>query len=179
MRKVQNSLPALGAAKQSASAAVVRLTLLTQRCRATHRADARHSEWGGVALALVQQHRHHFRNHVARAAHDDRVAQAHVFASGLVFIVQGGVGHRDPTDKHRGQLGDRSEFAGTAHLHIDGQHSGELLLCRVFVGHGPARLAGDKAKPLLQRKAVDLVNHPVNIKWQLVPRSTDTLVVRY
>jgi hypothetical protein len=52
-------------------------------------------------------------------------------------------------------------------------------LRRVFVGDCPAWLAADKTKALLQGQAVDLVDHAVNVKGQLVPQGTDALVIRY
>jgi hypothetical protein len=102
--------------------------------------------WARAGHAPLGQHRHHLGDHVARAAHDDRVAHAHVLAAGFVFVVQGGVGHGHAAHEHRRQLGHRGELAGAAHLHVDVQHGGELLLRRVLVRHGPARLAGDKAQ---------------------------------
>jgi hypothetical protein len=128
---------------------------------------------GTPATPLVQQHRHHLGDHVARAAHDHRVAHAHVLAAGFVLVVQRGVGHGDAAHEHRRQLGHRRELAGAAHLHVDGQHGGQLLLRRVLVRHGPARLAGDKSPAALQRQAVDLVDHAVDVKRQAVALAPD------
>ena len=44
------------------------------------------------------------------------------------------------------------ELVGAAHLHVDGQHGGHLLLRGVFVRHGPARLARGKAQLALLRE---------------------------
>jgi hypothetical protein len=93
--------------------------------------------------------------------------------------VQGGVGHGDAAHEHRRQLGHRRELAGAAHLYIDGEHSGELLLRRVLVRHGPARLARDKAELALQVEPIHLVNHTVDVERQLVAQGADALVVRY
>ena len=93
--------------------------------------------------------------------------------------MQGGVGHGHTAHKHRREFGHGCEFAGAPHLHVNGQHAGELLLRRVFVRHRPARLAADKAQALLQRQAVDLVDHAVNVKRQLVAQRANALVKRH
>ena len=70
-------------------------------------------------------------------------------------------------------------FAGAAHLHVDVEHRGHLLLGRVFMGHGPARLARHKAELALQVQAVDLVDHAVDVERQAVARLAYALVIRY
>ena len=90
--------------------------------------------------------------------------------------MQGGVGHGHAAHKHGRELGHGREFAGAPHLHVNGQHRGDLLLRRVFVRHRPARLAAHKAQALLQRQCVDLVDHAVNVIGQLVAQRTDALV---
>ena len=82
--------------------------------------------------------------------------------------MQRGVGNGYATHKHGRKLGHRRELAGAAHLHVNGLHGGDLLLRRIFVRHGPARFAADKAQLLLQGKAVDLVDHAIDIKRQAV-----------
>jgi hypothetical protein len=62
------------------------------------------------------------------------------------LVVQRGVGDGHAADEHRRQLGHRRELAGAAHLHVDGLDRGQLLLGRVLVRHGPARLARDEAQ---------------------------------
>ena len=74
----------------------------------------------------------------------------------------------DAADEDGGQFGHGGELAGAAHLHVDGQHGGHLLLCRVFVRHGPARLARDKAQLALLRERVHFVDHAVDVKRQAV-----------
>jgi hypothetical protein len=46
--------------------------------------------------------------------------------------------------------------AGTPDLNVDAEHVGQRLFCRVLVRHGPARLAGHKAKRGLQGKRLTL-----------------------
>ena len=163
---VPEGLLALGAAKQAARAAVVGFALIALGQAAAHRAVGQHGELRRVRRAAVQHHRHHLGDDVARAAHDHGVAHPHVFASRFEFVVQRGVGHRDAAHKHRGQLGHGRELAGAAHLHVDGQHGGHFFLRRVFVGHGPARLAGHKTQALLLRQVVDFVDHTVDVVGQ-------------
>jgi hypothetical protein len=83
-----------------------------------------------------------------------------------------------PTNTGR-QLGHRRELAGAAHLHVDAEHGGELLLRRVLVRHGPARLARDETQLPLQRQAVDLVDHAVDVETAGWSRSAPRLVKRH
>jgi hypothetical protein len=69
----------------------------------------------------------------SRALHDHGVADADVLAADLV-VVQRGVDRG--ADEHRLQLGHRRERADAAHLHVDVEQHGELLLRRVLVRHG-------------------------------------------
>ena len=51
-------------------------------------------------------------------------------------------------------------------MHINRQHLRALLLRGVFVRHRPTRLAADEAQALLQRQAIDFVDHAVNLERQ-------------
>ena len=120
---MQNGLLALGAAKEPARAAVIHLALFAHRRTAAHRANSGHGEQG-AALGVIgtlrrQHHAHHFRNHIAGTPHDDRIANANVFATCFVLVVQGGVGHGHAAHKHRGQFGHWGEFARAPYLHIN------------------------------------------------------------
>ena len=84
--------------------------------------------------------------------------------------MQRSVGHGNTAHKHGRQLGHRGEFAGAAHLHIDAQHRGQLLLRRVFVRYSPPRLTAHKAELALCAQAVDFVDHTINIKGQCITR---------
>ena len=188
LSEMQDGLLALRTTEQAPGAAGVHLAFLSHRGTATHGAVGGCGVGlaalglgraiGGQATVGPGHHAHHLGNDIARAAHDDGVPHPHVFAAGLVFVVQGGVGHRHPSHKHGRQLGHRREFAGATHLHVNAQHGGELLLRRVFVRHGPAWLAGDKAQGALQIEPVDLVHRAVNVKRQLVALGTQALVKR-
>ena len=112
-------------------------------------------------------HRDDFRNHVAGAAHDDRVADAHVLAPQLALVVQRGVGHRHAADEHRLQPRHRRQRAGAADLHLDAEHLGGLLLGRVLVREREARRARDEAEALLPVEPVHLVDHAVDRVGQL------------
>ncbi len=75
-------------------------------------------------------YRDHLGDHVASAAHDHGIADAHVLALELVFVMQGRVRHRDPADEHRLELRHRRQSTGAADLHLDGEHLGGLFLPR-------------------------------------------------
>ena len=176
---MQDGFLALGGAKQAAGAAVIGFALFPNRCRAADRALARHAELRRLRHALFRQHADHLGNHVARTPHDDRVAHAHILAPRLVLVVQRGVGHGHAADEHRCQLGHRRQLAGAPDLDVDAKYGRQLLLRRVFVRHRPARLTRFKTQLALQAQAVDLVNHAINVKGQLVPLLPDALVKRY
>ena len=159
---------------------VVDLAFLAHGFRTAHRALVRHGEQRAALIVglgkALGHHADHFGNHVAGAAHDDGVAHAHVLAAGFVLVMQRGVGHGHAADEYRRQLGHRRQLAGATDLDFDAEHLGQLLLRRVLVGHGPARLAGDEAQLPLQRDAVDLVDHAVDVVGQGVALAADVLV---
>jgi hypothetical protein len=178
LRKMQYGLFALSATEQATGTTVVRLALLAHGLRAANRAQPRHGERLRVCQALVEQHRHNLRNHVTRTPHDDGIAHAHILAPRLIFIVQGRVGHRHAANEHRRQLGHRGQLAGAPDLHVDSENRRDLLLRRVFVRHGPTRLAADEAQALLQRHGVDLVDNAVDVKPERVAQRSNARVIR-
>ena len=93
--------------------------------------------------------------------------------------MQCGIGDRYTPNKYWRKLGDWCQLARTANLHINGKYCGELLLCRIFVSHRPARFARDKAKLPLQREAVDFVNHSVDVVRQGIALLAHRLMKRY
>ena len=179
MGKVPNGLFALGATKQPTRAAVVGFALFPLGQAATHRAVAHHGELRRVKRTAVQHHRHHLWDHIACPAHDDGVSHPHVFSARFQLVVQRGIGHRDPPHKHRGQFGHGREFAGAAHLNVDGQHRGHFFLRGVLVRHGPTWLAGHKTQASLQRQAVDFVDDAVDVVRQGIAFGGHTLVKRH
>ena len=179
LRKMQNRLLALRTAKQAAGAAVIGFTLLAHGDAGAHGAHAGHGERWRLARPFFEQHRHHFRNHIARTANDHGVTHTNVFATRFVLVVQCGIGHRHAAHKHGGQLGDGCEFASAPDLNFNAQYGCQLLLCRVLVRDGPARLARDKAQLTLQIHAVDFVDDAIDVKPQAVTLLTNALMVRY
>ena len=125
---------------------------------------------------LFNHHRNHFRNDVPCAAHHHGVAHTHIFAPCFVFVVQGGVGDCDPAHENGDKFGDRRELAGTPDLHIDTQHRGQFFLRRKFVRHRPARLAADHTHLRLLVYAVDLVDHPIDVKRQFIAQACNVLM---
>ena len=87
---------------------------------ATDRAGVGHRERPGVYRPPFGDNAKYFRNDVAGATHNHRVADADAaLALDLVSIVQGRVGHRDAADEDGLQPGDRRQRAGTANLDVD------------------------------------------------------------
>ena len=77
-----------------------------------------------IACSFIKQHADDFWNHVTCPPHHHGVAYSHILASGFVFVVQSSIGHCYPANKNRGQLRNRCQFAGAAHLHVNAQHRG-------------------------------------------------------
>jgi hypothetical protein len=129
----------------------------------------------GAALVrpLVQHRPDDLRDHVAGPLQDHRVADPHVLAGDLVGVVQGGVGHRDPADRHGLQPRHRGDRAGAAHLQVDGLQDRAGLLGRELAGDGPARRARDEAQAALLLQVVDLVDHAVDVERQLGPQDLE------
>ena len=94
-------------------------------------------------------HAHDLGNHVARAAHDHRVADAHVLALDLIHVVQRGVADGGAADQHRLQARHRRQRAGAADLEFDVAQHRERLVGRELVGDRPARRALDMAEAFL------------------------------
>ena len=174
--KVQHGLLALGAAEQAGRAASIDLAFLAAHSAAADRAGIGHGERHRALGPAIEHHGDHFGDHITGAAHHHGIANAHVLAACLFLVVEGGIGDRHTAHEDRSQLGHRSKFAGAANLHVDGLHGSELLLRRVLVRHGPARLAADEAQALLQRQCVDLVDHTVDVERQAVAQRGDLLV---
>ena len=174
--KVQHGLLALRAAIDAGGAAGIDLAFFPCHGTAADRAGIGHGKRHRAFRALLKHHRYHFGDHVTGAAHHHGIANAHILAVRLFLVVQRGIGHGHATHKHRLQLGHRCELAGTADLHVDAAHHGQHFLRRVLVRHRPARLAADKAELALQRDAVDLVDHAIDIEGQLVTPFGNLLV---
>ena len=76
---------------------------------------------------------------VARLAHDDGVAGAHVLGLHLVLVVQRGQPDGRAADEHRLEHGERRGLPGAADRHHDVLEQRGALLGRELVGDGPAR----------------------------------------
>ena len=103
------------------------------------RADRRQAHLAGIRRTPLGQHARDLRDHIARAAHDHRVADADILAYHLVHVVQRGVAHRDAADEHRCEPRHRRERTGAADLELDIAHGRERLVGGELVGDGPAR----------------------------------------
>jgi hypothetical protein len=156
-------LAALRAAHQAAGAARHRLALRARDVRAALRTAPRQSHLARVPRAQIRHHAHHFRDHVAGAAHHHRVADAHVLARQLVHVVQRHVADRNAADEHRLEARHGRERTGAPDLELHVAHDRGLLLRRELVRNGPARRAGDEAEVALPVEAVDLVDDAIDV----------------
>ena len=165
---MRDGLFALCTTDQAAGAAVVGLILESQSDAVTNGALSRHEERLRTWRATLGYDADDLRNHIARTANHHRVAHTYILASCLVFIVQRGVRHGDPTDKYGRQLGNGRELARATHLNVYALHGGEGFLRGVLVGNGPTRLSTNKAQLTLQVQGINFVDYPVNIKAKRV-----------
>ena len=120
---------------------------------------------------------HHLGNHIAGAAHDHRVADAHVEPRDLVGVVQRGVGDHHARHVHRRQPRHRRERAGAADLYVDRLQRGGLFLRRELVRHRPARRARNEAQRGLLVESIEFVDDAVDVVGQAVATGADALEV--
>ena len=118
--KVHDPLGALRAALEHAARALVDgLVLEPHDGRPAYRAGRRHDDGPRIFRALIGQIARHFRDHVARAAHDHGVADHETLARDFVHVVQRRVAHGDAAHEHRLELGGRRQRAGAADVEDD------------------------------------------------------------
>ena len=156
-------LDLLRGADEPAGAAAHRLAFLAHRVAAADRAFVGKCIGLGGLRALLQHHAQNLRDDVARALDGDGVADAHVLARDLVLVVQAGILHHDAADRDRLELGDGGERAGAPDLDVDAVDDCRRPFGREFMRQRPARMARDKAQPLLPVDAVDLVDDAVDV----------------
>ena len=173
-----HSLLALRRARQPAAAAPGGRALLAHQLRCAHRALSGHRPRHGTGRSMLLDHAHDLGNHVAGAAHDHRVALAHVQARDLVGVVQGRVGDGDAGHLHRLQPGHRRDRAGAADLHLDRAQHGGLFLGRELVRQRPARRARYETHLALLVVVVELVDHAVDVVGQRVALCADAAEIR-
>ena len=125
---------------------------------------------------LLQHHADDLRDHVAGALQDHGVADPDVLARDLVGVVQGGVLDHHAPDRHRQQPRHRGDRAGAAHLDVDGLQDRPRALGGELACDRPAGRAGDETQALLPVQAVDLVDHPVDVKGEMRPDRLHPLV---
>src|SRR4051794_20703896 len=114
------------------------LALRTDQDAPTGRTRRRHLKLDLAAIALRGDDLDDLGNHLARALNDHGVADPHVLAADLVFVVQCRARDDDACDGYWLQVRDRSDRAGAADLHLDAIYLRADLKRRVFVGDRPA-----------------------------------------
>ncbi len=136
-------LLALGPAREAAGAAGNGLSLQQQHFRATHGTSLRKLNLTGLVLGLLrpalQYDAHDFRNDIAGAPDDHRVADTHILAMHLADVVQRDVTYCHPADEHRLQSRYGRQGAGAAHLKFDTPDDRSSFLGRKLVRGGPPR----------------------------------------
>jgi hypothetical protein len=175
--EVEQRLLALRRAIEAAAAAMHCLVLVLDDGGAADRTLLRKLEQGDARGTQLGAHRDHLRDDVARAAHHHGIADAHVLAAQLAFVVQRRVGHRHAADEDWLQACHWRERTGAADLHFDAEYFGGLLLGGILVGEREARRARHVAQALLPIEPVHLVDDAVDRIRQLRPQGADARVV--
>ena len=175
--EVEYRLHPLRRAAQAGRAAPHRCAFLAYHLCTADRASGRHPPRLRTRRTLVRHHLHHFRDDVAGAAHDHGIAIAHIQSRHMVGVVQRGAGDGDAANLHRPHQGPGRDRAGAADAGFDGFQQGGLFLRRELVRDRPARRARDEAQRALAGVVVELVDHAIDVEWQIVARGTDSSVV--
>ena len=139
------------------------------------RATVREGIFFRVLRAFIKHRPHHFGDHVASAAHHDRIAHAHVAAAYLVLIVQGRTGDHNAAHGYGLKHSHRGQHACAAHLDFNILQKSLRLLGGKLEGNGKARRARREAKGLLGLKIVQLCHCAVNLHPELRPVLPDPL----
>ena len=116
----------------------------------------------GGAVRVGLHRLHHAGDHVAGALDEHPVADPDVLAANVVLVVQRGHLHRRAADLDGFQDRVGVEAARPPDVDADVKQLGHPLRGRELVGHGPARIVGDDAEPLLHLERVDLDHHAVD-----------------
>ena len=137
------SLPRLRRTGQTCRAARHHISLaiianFTQGRRATCLTGARKFIRATLAVALLNQHTHNLRDNITGALNDHTIANANIFASNLICIMQRRILHHDTADRYRLQLGDRRQRARAPDLNINIIELGGGLFGREFMRDSPA-----------------------------------------
>src|SRR5690606_12840381 len=96
----------------------------------------------------------------------------------FIHVMQRSVTDGDAADLHRLQPCYRRDRAGATNLPLDITQYGDLFLRRKLVRDGPTRCARNKSELLLPIKAIDLVDHAVDVIAELVAPQQNILVER-
>ena len=128
-----------------------------------NRAGLGKNKRSGLRRPFLKHRAQDLRDDVARALHDDRIADADILARDLVLVVKRCVLHDDAANGDGREFRHRRQRACAADLNIDVLQHGHRLLGGKFVRRRPARRPRYKAEPLLQVEPVHLVDHAVDI----------------
>src|SRR5690606_27398266 len=163
---------------QAASTAGHDLALGAKNLAATYRADLGHDNHPRVRRATFCDNTEHFRNHIPGAIDHHTVADAQVAPGNFVHVMQRGVADGDAADLHRLQSCHRRDRAGATNLPLHITQYGDFFLRRTLVCDGPTRCTRNKPELFLPVKAIDPVDHAVDVIAELVAPRQDILVER-
>ena len=121
----------------------------------------------GIARIIAGQVFNHLRNYVPGALQHDPVTDAQPQPGNFITIVQRDIGHHHTPHGNRLQSPNRGQLTRPAHLDIDGLQRRLGPLRRKLMRNCPARGLGHEAQALLPVKPIYLIDHAINIIWQV------------
>ena len=162
--KVFQRLLTLCPTNQAAGTASDRFAFHTFNIRPAHRTMLWKHDFTRLFRTLGKHHVDDLRDHIARPANNNFIANTQPQTIDFIGIMQGGVTDQYPGNLNRLKTSDGRNRPGTSDLKLNIAYKGHLLLRRELKRHRPARRARDKAQLLLQRHGVDFNHHAVDIE---------------
>ena len=138
-----------------------RLARLADNISAAHRTVLRHVE--RFAVDALCDHPNHFRNHVATALDQHRIADLDAQTLDLILVVQGRARDRHAADHHASQVRHGSQSAGSTDLYANALDHRLLLPGGKLDCDGPPWSLGRPAQYLLLCDGVNLGHHAVDL----------------
>src|SRR5690625_4722725 len=114
------------------------LALQLDQLLTTGRTLLRHSERLGTIRTVGIDHVDHLGDDVAGLLNGDCITGSNILASYFILIVEGGTSDGGTRQKHRFQLGYRSDASKATHLKRDRLHQGRGLFSLKLVGDSPS-----------------------------------------
>ncbi len=122
-----------------------------------------------LSAALAFHRPNHFRDYFTCPLDNDRIANADVLASDIIFVVQSRLLDGYPAHRDWLQDGVGIERAGSANADVDVSETGSALDGGELVGDCPSRLMANISQSCLQVKLVHFDHNPIGFIREAFP----------